>query len=153
MVRILIVAVLAAVPAWAQEPLPVSRSTRLSGKSYTIQGRVTLGKGIKLLCQRGVEIVGVDKGATLVVEGDFEAHGLRGQEVVLRDIHVELAPDFERARLAFAIFRGAAGLRTAKDHPAPTLYLCNMCDDSEISNTRNWKSSRISAEKRTNSPR
>ena len=116
--RILVCVALFAALAVAQDPLPVARSAKLQGGTYFVDGRKTIPKGVKLLCQKGVRIVGRGKDPVLRVEGDFETHGLRGKEVVIANLHLELAGPFDRVRLAFATFQGTGGIRTAKDLPA-----------------------------------
>ncbi len=122
--RILVCVALFASLAVAQDPLPVARSARLRGGTYFVEGRKTIPKGVKLLCQKGVRIVGRGKEPVLRVEGDFETHGLRGSEVLIANLHIELAGPFVRMRLAFAKFQGTGGIRTAKELPARgTLHL------------------------------
>ncbi len=100
-------------------PLPTSRSTtlRAGDNVYVVKGRVKIPKGVKLLCQKGVRIVGRGEDPTLEVEGFFEAHGIRDQEVALEGIHIELTPRFEGLRLAFAVLRSGGGIRTAEKKP------------------------------------
>ena len=97
--------------AGAQDPLPLGRSSKLKGATYTLVGEQVLRKGVKLLCQKNVHIIGSEQ-AKLIVQGDLETHGLRGSEVVFQDVDVILDERFQRARLAFAKFRGRAGLFT-----------------------------------------
>lgn len=112
---------LAAAPALhAQVPLPVDRSCTLTeeeSRVYTVEGRVTIPRGVHVSCQRGTRVEGLGEGATLVVEGSFSVVGTNLKPCAVDDLAIELAPGYKDVRFAETTL-ATCRIVTAKDRPA-----------------------------------
>ncbi len=101
---------LIAFAAQAQEPLPI-RSAKLEGKTYTLTGRHTLDKSVRLVLGKGVRVIGQGKGAVLDLEdGSLEIAGEPGEEVVLENVWINLGWKFKRLKIVHAKFLKTGGV-------------------------------------------
>ncbi len=99
-------------------PFPVHRSQilRAQGTVYTITGRQTIPAGVEVSCQKDVYIKGVGTGATLVVIGSLQAHGVHDREIIFENVVVEPGEKCEDLHLDSCIFRGG-GIISPKAKP------------------------------------
>lgn len=95
-------------------PLPTRKSTilRVQGTTYFVEGRRRIPWGVEISIQKETRIVGRGAGAVLEVAGELEVHGVRGGEVILKDLWVEPAPKFGKIQLDTVKFRSRGGVRT-----------------------------------------
>ena len=101
--------------AHADELLDVTRSAKLAAGTYTLSGRQTLPKGVRLTLQKGVKIVGEDEGAAIDVVGTLECLGAPGEEVVFQNIWLSLDRPFKSIRLSHTKMLGKGGVFTTHE--------------------------------------
>ncbi len=115
------------------KPFPVTPTQKLQdeGGVYTVDGVVRIPRGVEISVFKGIEIrgVGTKLPAVIEVEGGFDAVGVLGGEVVLKDILVRPAATFEGIRIVAAIFQGRGGLANAPEAPpdGKTLRVEHTC--------------------------
>lgn len=99
------------------EPFPVdkSRILREGNVVYLVEGRMTIPRGVEVSCQKNVIVRGVGEGATIVVEGSLQGHGVGAREIIFENVMIEPAAKCEDLHLDMVIFRSGGGIRTGKE--------------------------------------
>lgn len=120
--RWLWVAPLLAAAGFAQDterPLPVRQSMILSrgGVTYTVEGEQTIPWGCEISIARGIKIVGKGQGATLIVAGSLQIHGVDTKEVEIENLVIRPAPKFQEIRLDMVRFNAPGRLTNDKAQP------------------------------------
>jgi hypothetical protein len=109
----LAVVVLLASPALADDeiPFPVLKSTTASkdGATYVVEGRMRLGAGVAVTCKQNIRIVGRGDDPTLEVAGSLVIEGQPQQEVVIENLRIEPATQFQEIRIEWARMSGTIG--------------------------------------------
>ncbi|HEX5135442.1 MAG TPA: hypothetical protein VFY93_00590 [Planctomycetota bacterium] len=103
--------VLLASPAFADEeiPFPVLKSTTASKDraTYVVEGRMRLPVGVAVTCKQGIRILGRGDDPTLEVAGTLVIEGQPRQEVVIENLRIEPAPQFQEIRIEWARMSGS----------------------------------------------
>lgn len=108
--RVLLAGLLLTVAALAEEPLPLNRSAKLQGKTFTLTGRHALGKGVRITLGPGTRVVGRGKNAVIDLEGSIQVAGEPGAEVVFENVWINLTWKFAGLRIKHAKFLKSGGV-------------------------------------------
>jgi hypothetical protein len=104
-----------------EKPLPVERTAILPSENvtYTVEGRVRIGKSTVLKIQKDTKIVGKGQGGgTIELEGQLWICGVTDSKVTLQDVTIEVQPKFDTLHTDMVIFAGtSAGVVSPKDVP------------------------------------
>jgi hypothetical protein len=99
-------------PGGGEKPFPVDRTQILAGggTTYVVEGRIHIGKTTEITVQKDTVIVGRgDGGGIIELEGQLEIHGVKGGEIPLQDITIELQPTFGNLHLDMVEFTDKSG--------------------------------------------
>jgi hypothetical protein len=105
--------------AAAERPLPVEHTVILPSDNvtYTVTGRVRIGKGTVVKVQKDTKLVGKgDSGGVIELEGQLWICGVKDSKVTLENITIEVQPKFETLHTDMVVFSGkSAGVVSPKD--------------------------------------
>jgi hypothetical protein len=104
-----VVALAAPVRAGEEIPFPVRKSTTASkdGATYVVEGRQHLPAGVAVTCKQNIRIVGRGDDPTLEVAGQLIIEGQPLQEVVIENLRIEPAPQFQQIRIEWTKMNGS----------------------------------------------
>ncbi len=99
-----------------ESPFPITTTTLKSdGERYFVEGRAVLPHDAKVVSLHATTLSGRGEDATLVVSGDLEMRAVTDGRVIIEDLCIELAPDFEALTLIDCELRGTSSIRSAAD--------------------------------------
>ncbi len=104
------------VRAPAEELFPLTTTTlKTDGRLLYVEGRAELGHTERVVSLRATTISGRGEGATLVVHDELELRAVTGGAVILQDLRIELAADFEALSMISCELRRTSLVHSVED--------------------------------------
>ena len=123
-------------PAGAEDktkPLPHTRTSlvKAEGKVYTVEGRITIPRGVEITLQKGVIVrrTGSEK-AVIEVAGSLVVHGISGTEVKFQGVQIEPLPKVQQLHLDMCKMESGSSVIAPKDRPTSGILTIENCDFS-----------------------